>query len=66
MATKTTTGNFDDRQSEIDEARTYASDLDDALVNAESCETPEDFDANIAEAQAGIEALLKLVKEIRS
>lgn len=64
--TKTTEANLDDRMGDLDEIRSSVSEADDALSNADSVETPEDFDASIDEAIDALKTALKDLKALRS
>lgn len=57
--TKTTVGNLNDRQANVADLRQILSSLEDDLINAESCETPADFDANMASFIEGAKQLFK-------
>lgn len=50
---------------EITDIRAAVSQADDALMNAESCETPEDFDANIEAALDSLKEAIDAIKETR-
>lgn len=55
---------LEDRQSELMEAIRAVRDALDNLECAESCETVEDFDANIGDALIGLKTALSEVKEV--
>ena len=62
---KTTENNFDDRQADVSDIVTTINAAVEALDNAESCETPEDFDANVDEALEGLKAAISEIKGLR-
>lgn len=64
--TKTTKETLKDRQAEIaDIMRTVKAALDE-LALAESCETPEDFDINLADARVRLKIAKCEIEEVRS
>ena len=64
MAKKTTEENMDDRQAEICDLREKLNAVGDSLSCAEDCETPEDFNANTAEALSGLQDVIKELKAL--
>lgn len=64
--TKTTDKNIDERQANIGEVRKHAEAIIEALDNAESCETPNDFDANMRDVRSSASQLLESVAEVLS
>jgi hypothetical protein len=63
MANKTTEENLMDRQDAVSSIPSTIQEALDSVENAESCETPEDFDANVDEA---IEQLKEAIAELRT
>ena len=65
MATPTTEENIMDRQSEIPDVLNAIERANDDLNNAESCETAEDFDDNLASAEDALNEALKQIALVR-
>lgn len=65
---KTTEDNIAERQGEIGEIRDagFVSSALDDLGNAEDCETPSDFDANIDNLIDNLEQALVAARAVRS
>ncbi len=57
---------LEDQQAEIAELRALVANVTEALENAESCETKEDFRANIEEAVSSLTTLLGELRELAS
>ena len=66
MSKTTTEDNLDERMSAADDIQTEAGEIGDDVGNAASCETPEDFDANIDAAIEKATNVLADLKAIRS
>lgn len=64
--TPTTQDRIEDRQALIYDIKKQAEALVDALENAECCETPKDFDANVEEAIGLVKELAKELEEVLS
>ncbi len=52
VMSKTTRKNMEERQALVSDLRKQINAMDEAIEQAESCETPEDFDVNVTEAIA--------------
>lgn len=63
---RTTKENLDERQGEIEMLARLARELAEHVDNAESCESPEDFDRNLDEAIATARAFIELARGVRS
>ena len=63
---KTTVNNLDDRQCEMPDVATILEQAGDSVRNAESCETPEDFDANLDATADSLQEALDAIKTIRT
>jgi len=63
---KTTLDNLDDRMSEIYDIQQVVNNLVDAISTAESVEKPEDFDANLDEAETLLKTLSAMLTELRA
>jgi hypothetical protein len=61
---KTTTDMLEDRQAAIGDIKRQAQELIDALTNAECCETPDDFDANVKEARDLMKSMAEELEEV--
>jgi ElaB/YqjD/DUF883 family membrane-anchored ribosome-binding protein len=64
--TNTTEDTIDERQGEVEDLSKACESILESLGCAESCETPEDFDANIDEALAEARSLVKAIEALRS
>jgi len=62
---KTTEKNMDDRLCLVDDVKGPLQEALDALDNAGSCETPEDFDANMDDVLEGLKAAVAEAKAVR-
>jgi N-methylhydantoinase B/oxoprolinase/acetone carboxylase alpha subunit len=62
---KTTHTNMDDRQAEVADVMNTVEEVNEHLTNAESSELPEDFDANLDEAEDALKRALSELKELR-
>lgn len=62
----TTADNLDERMGEISDLVSAAEGIVDSLRTAETVEKASDFDANLDEAIAAAEALLRELKAVRS
>lgn len=63
---RTTLETLEDRQGMIDDIKRQAQELIDALTNAECCETPADFDANMEEARDTVKSIATELAEVVS
>jgi len=57
---------FEDKQAEIDTIRNDLAEVNICLDNAESCETGNDFDANIKDAIEAIDRMREVLRELLS
>lgn len=62
---KTNAENFEERRDELPDLTSVCEQISDAISCAEGCETPADFDANLDDAIAAAEALIKAIRELR-
>lgn len=66
MSKKTTAATMEDRQAQAPDLRAHLAPITEAIDCAETCDTPEDFDANLDAIEDAIKELTALLKEIRS
>lgn len=60
-----TARSLDDRQSDISDLTVEVNSIAEDLESAESCESSEDFDANIGSAIRQTEALLRSLRALK-